>query len=145
MTPIQRKIQRDKKLIKAYITEHTELKEFTSILEKVANTENNVRFSVSIGRRINDYTFGSYLSSYANNPRIRFEMIRDKKHHVPIVSISDSKIRKPITLICLADMSNLKIETEYCTGGSFDRYSIRFTLEKPTGKLDYDMNIVIDK
>lgn len=145
MTPIQRKIQRDKKLIKAYITEHTELKEFTSILEKVANTENDVRFSVSIGRRINDYTFGSYLSSYANNPRIRFEMIRDKKHHVPIVSISDSKKRKPVTLICLADMSNLKIETEDCTGCTFDRYSIRFTLEKPIGKLDYDMNIVIDK
>lgn len=119
MTPIQRKIQRDKKLIKAYITEHTELKEFTS--------------------------FGSYLSSYANNPRIRFEMIRDKKHHVPIVSISDSKKRKPVTLICLADMSNLKIETEDCTGCTFDRYSIRFTLEKPIGKLDYDMNIVIDK
>lgn len=148
MTPIQRKIQRDKKLVKKYIEEHPELKELASILEKMAETENGVRLSVSIGKRINDYTFGSHLSSYTKNPRIRFEMIRDKEHiksNVPIVSISDSKNGKPVTLICLSDMSNIKIKTEDCTKCAFDRYSIRFTLIKPIGRLDYDMGIVIDR
>lgn len=145
MTPAQRKYRKNQELARAYIAKHPELKNFTSILKKAAATENDVKFSISMGKRINNYTFGSYLSSYTNNPRIRFEMIRDKKHHVPTVSISDSKNGKPVTLICLADMNNLKIETEDCTGCAFDRYSIRFTLEKPTGKLDYDMNIVIGK
>lgn len=142
MTSAQRKYQKNQELTKAYITEHPELNRFVSILERAAKTNINVRFKISIGQATNEgnhKVFLSYLTSCISNPRILFTAADSE----PMILISGKSCT--LASICLADMGNLKIETEDCTGCTFDRYTIRFTLEKPTGKLDYDMNIVIDK
>lgn len=138
MTLAQKRYHKNQELVKAYITKHPKLKEFTSILEKASNTENNVKVTISIGKAECKDVFLSYLESCIKNPRILFTVT----DNLPMVLISDKSYT--LTSICLADMSNLKIYAD-CTGESFDRYNIRYTLKKPTGRLDYNMRIVIDK
>ncbi len=138
MTLAQRKHQKNQKLIKAYIVEHPTLKQFASILKRAADAEKDVKITISIGQAKGEDVFLSYLSSCIKNPRILFTVT----DNLPMVLISDKSYT--LASICLADMRDLKICAD-CTGKAFDSYNIRFSLKKPTGRLDYDMHIVIGK
>lgn len=138
MTLAQRKRKKDQELIKAYIAKRQTLKKFVSILKNAEDTENNVKITISIGKAERENAFMSYLSSCIENPRIQFTVT----DNFPVVLILDKSCT--LALICLAHMRDLKIYAD-CTGKSFDSYDIRFALKKPTGKLDYNMRIVIDK
>lgn len=112
-----------------------EYQQFIDIFLPMLFQENNHRLSISVGRRISESTFNSWLSWVTHS----FIAMPTKCGNEPKLLIRDVTGIGAGTLLNLSLIENLHITNEDTIG--FTRYNIDFH----HGETDYQMHIIINK
>lgn len=153
MSRAAEKYQKNKELLKGWLTSHSEQKEFVSVLQDagkafidcrtVEKSDTNIEqiqkteVLISVGQAVNEQKFISYLESRVENPRVLFTSFDG----VPQCIISG--IGYTVTAFTLADVENIQITVKNNDASAFDKYIIKYHLNNLD--LDYEIAVTIWK